>query len=44
MDSGKSNKKRKRGSKTELFVKFESWPEKFNQWVKESDIVDLKAN
>lgn len=36
--------KRKRGSKTELFVKFESWPEKFNQWVKESDIVDLKAN
>lgn len=36
-------KKRKRGSKTELFVKFESWPEKFNQWVKESDIVDLKA-
>lgn len=37
-------KKRKRGSKTELFVKFESWPEKFNQWVNESDIVDLKAN
>lgn len=36
-------KKRKRGRKTELFVKFESWPEKFNQWVKESDIVDLKA-
>lgn len=36
-------KKRKRGGKTELFVKFESWPKKFNQWVKESDIVDLKA-
>lgn len=33
--------KRKRKGVTELLVKFESWPEKFNQWIKESDIVDL---
>lgn len=35
-------KKRKRRGLTEVLVKFESWPEKFNQWVKESDI-DLKT-
>lgn len=35
------NQKRKRKGVTELLVKFESWPEKFNQWIKESDIVDL---
>lgn len=33
--------KRKRKGVTELLVKFESCPEKFNQWIKESDIVDL---
>lgn len=36
-------KKRKRKGLTEVLVKFESWPEKFNQWVKESDIIDLKT-
>lgn len=36
-------KKRKRKGKTEFLVKFESWPEKFNQWVKESDVFDTKA-
>lgn len=34
-------KKRKRKGETEWFVKFQSWPDKFNQWVKESDIVDV---
>lgn len=33
--------KRKRKGVTGLLVKFESWPEKFNQWIKVSDIVDL---
>lgn len=33
--------KRKRKGVTELLVKFESWQEKFNQWIKESDIVDF---
>lgn len=36
-------KKRKRKGLTEVLVKFESWSEKFNQWVKESDIIDLKT-
>lgn len=36
-------KKRKRKELTEVLVKFESWSEKFNQWVKESDIIDLKT-
>lgn len=36
-------KKRKRKGLTEVLVKFESWPEKFNQRVKESDIIDLKT-
>lgn len=36
-------KKRVRKGQTELFIKFESWPEKFNQWVKESDIVNLSS-
>ena len=35
-------KKRKRKGQTEWLVKFQSWPDKFNQWVKESDIVDLR--
>lgn len=35
--------KRKRKGLTEVLVKFESWSEKFNQWVKESDIIDLKT-
>lgn len=34
-------KKRRRKGVTEIFVKFESWPDKFNQWIKESDIIDL---
>lgn len=33
--------KRKRKGVTGRIVKFESWPEKFNQWIKVSDIVDL---
>lgn len=33
--------KRKRKGVTGLLVKFESWPEKFNQGIKVSDIVDL---
>lgn len=36
-------KKCKRKGLTEVLVKFESWSEKFNQWVKESDIIDLKT-
>lgn len=36
-------KKRKRKGLTEVLVKFQSWSEKFNQWVKESDIIDLKT-
>lgn len=36
-------KKRVRKGQKELFIKFESWPEKFNQWVKESDIVNLSS-
>lgn len=36
-------KKCKRKRLTEVLVKFESWSEKFNQWVKESDIIDLKT-
>lgn len=36
-------KKRKRKGETEWFVKFLSWPDKFNQWVKESDVVDVKT-
>ena len=35
-------KKRKRKGQTEWLVIFQSWPDKFNQWVKESDIVDLR--
>ena len=35
-------KKRKRKGQTEWLLKFQSWPDKFNQWVKESDIVDLR--
>lgn len=34
-------KKRIRKGQKEVFVKFESLPEKFNQWIKESDIVNL---
>lgn len=41
MASGEVNQKRKRKGETEWFVKFQSWPDKFNQWVKESDIVDV---
>lgn len=33
--------KRKRKGVTWPLIKFESWPEKFNQWIKVSDIVDL---
>lgn len=36
-------KKRKRKGETEWFVKFQSWPDKFNQWVKESDVVDVRT-
>lgn len=36
-------KKRVRKGQKELFIKFESWPEKFNQWVKEYDIVNLSS-
>lgn len=36
-------KKRVRKGQKELFIKFESWPEKFNQWVKESDHVNLSS-
>ncbi|XP_062571174.1 uncharacterized protein LOC134233207 [Saccostrea cucullata] len=35
-------KKRTKKGKTEFLVKFESWPEKFNQWVRESDVVNIK--
>ncbi|KAK3107407.1 hypothetical protein FSP39_013884 [Pinctada imbricata] len=36
-------KKRRRKGATEWLVKYESWPDKFNQWVNESDIVDVKS-
>lgn len=32
----------KRKGLIEVLVKFEFWFEKFNQWVKELDIIDLK--
>lgn len=35
-------RKRKRRGQTEWLVKFQSWPDKFNLWVKESDIADLR--
>jgi hypothetical protein len=35
-------KKRKKKGITEYFVKFESWPDKFNQWVQDSDLIDVK--
>ena len=31
-------RKRKRGASTELFVKWFGWPNKFNSWIKETDI------
>ena len=36
-------KKRRRKGATEWLVKYESWPDKFNEWVNESDIVDVKS-
>ena len=34
----KKIRKRKRGGKTEWFIKFEGWPNKYNQWISENDI------
>lgn len=34
----KKIRKRKRGGKTEWFIKFEGWPNKYNQWIYENDI------
>lgn len=36
-------KRRRRKGMEEVLVKFESWPSKFNQWIKESDIIDLRS-
>jgi hypothetical protein len=31
--------RRKRRGITELFVKWDGWPDKFNSWIQESDLV-----
>lgn len=34
----KKIRKRKKNGKIEWFVKFEGWPDKYNQWVTEQEI------
>jgi predicted CopG family antitoxin len=36
-------KNRRRKGVEEVLVKFESWPSKFNQWIKKSDVIDLQS-
>ena len=34
-------KKRKRGGRTELFVKWMGWPKKFGSWVSENEVKNI---
>ena len=37
-------KRRTVGKRKEVLVKWRGWPDKFNQWLKESDLVQLRQN
>jgi hypothetical protein len=37
----KKIKKRKRNGETQWLVKFDGWPNRYNQWISEKDITDV---
>ena len=40
----KKIRKRKRKGQIQWYVKFEGWPDKYNQWIDEKDITDQQTS